>query len=61
MSDRRPKVTISQCADWCCEDRPFSDRWWNAHLESGIYESAETPTAAYLLAVSRAQKMGVLR
>jgi hypothetical protein len=45
------KITVWQCEDWCCEDRPFSERWWNARAEGqGGYESAPTPGAAWRLA-----------
>lgn len=36
------RFTIWQCTDWCCEDRPRKDRWWNVSVSPGRYESFPT-------------------
>jgi hypothetical protein len=31
--------TVWQCTDWCCEAKPYSEKWWNVGIAPGNYDS----------------------
>lgn len=47
------RVTIWQCTDWCCEDKPHARRWWNVGTAPGNYDSVDSWHAAVALALYR--------
>ena len=46
------QFTVWQCTDWCCEKKPFSDKWWNVSIAPGHYDSVHSWPAAMTLVAS---------
>jgi len=52
------RINIWQCKDWCCENRPHSQRYWFARsTDFDLYEEVSTWQAALTLANSYAKKV----
>jgi len=55
----RARVTIWQCTDECCEDRPHEWRYWLARSRDfSFYEQVQTWDTAILLAAQHLKKTG---
>lgn len=52
MSER---FTVWQCRDWCCDTKPFSEKWWNVGMALGNYDSV--PSWHGALAIIRSRQL----
>ena len=34
--------TIWQCTDWCCQEKPHTEKWWNVSRAPGDYVSVRS-------------------
>lgn len=48
------RFTIWQCTDFCCDHRPYADKWWNVGVAPGNYHSV--PTWAHALRIALVAK-----
>jgi len=44
--------TIWQCTDWCCESKPYTEKWWNVGFNPGNYDSVRTWRQALAVAAT---------
>jgi len=38
--------TVWQCRDWCCESKPYKNKWWHVSIAPGNYDSVPSWSAA---------------